>query len=183
IGRVLGQCVPMGIVVKPYNATGNSGVPPYYMLAFPVGGTPTTTFIGMDNSTLSFQATHPVGSQLLLSVVDSTGSAGGIPPQLFRIVPGQTSQCATPAPSSPDFTISSNITNFQDLSTCDPWGITVKGGVPPYNVTIAAVNSPVVTNVTMPFGTDVFTYINRADPGTQMISECCDSALLTESRD
>lgn len=35
------------------------------------------------------------------------------------------------------------------LTTCQPWGIIIKGGVPPYNVTLAAVNSPIVTNVTM----------------------------------
>jgi hypothetical protein len=42
------------------------------------------------------------------------------------------------------------VANVTDtLTTCQPWGLTIKGGTPPYNLTLAAVNSPVVTNVTM----------------------------------
>lgn len=82
-------------------------------------------------------------------------------------VDGVTAQCVVPEPKSPTFTISSNITG--KLETCQPWGITIHGGIAPYNLSIAALNSPVVTNVSIPSGFDAFTYINRADPNGQMI--------------
>jgi hypothetical protein len=46
--------------------------------------------------------------------------------------------------------------------------MTISGGVKPYTVTLAALNSPIVTNVTMGTVDDFFTYINRADPGTRL---------------
>ncbi len=67
----------------------------------------------------------------------------------------------------PTFTVTSNITG--DANTCDPWGLTIVGGVKPYNVTLAALSSPVITNVTMGGLDDRFTYINRADPNTILL--------------
>jgi hypothetical protein len=63
-----------------------------------------------------------------------------------------------------------NITNA-DIQTCEPWGMTVSGGTPPYTVTLAALGAPVFTNVNSPNITDYnrFTYVNRADPGTDLI--------------
>ena len=88
-------------------------------------------------------------------------------PSYSRILEaGQTTQCVT-AQSTPDFTVTANVTKV--LQTCQPWGLTVKGGVPPYNLSLAAFNSPVVTNVTLPYGDDAFTYIDRADPNGQLI--------------
>jgi hypothetical protein len=59
-------------------------------------------------------------------------------------------------------TIKPNVT--MDLKTCDPWGLTITGGTPPYNVTILSVGATFVTNVTVPKGFDALTYINRANP-------------------
>lgn len=58
------------------------------------------------------------------------------------------------------------------LSTCQPWGLTIKGGQQPYTVILAALNSPVITNVSMGSGNDVLTYIDRADPNGQLLGEC-----------
>jgi hypothetical protein len=69
--------------------------------------------------------------------------------------------------TSPSFTVTANVT--KDLQTCQPWGLTVKGGVPPYTISLASPNSPSVTNVTLPYGDDTFTYINRASPDGQLI--------------
>jgi shikimate 5-dehydrogenase len=89
-------------------------------------------------------------------------------PSYSRILEaGQTTQCVTSPSLTPDFTVTANVT--KTLQTCQPWGFTVKGGVPPYVITLAALNSPVVTNVTMPHGDDAFTYIDRADPNGQLI--------------
>ena len=73
----------------------------------------------------------------------------------------QDSSCLPPKPPS-SLAIKANVT--KDLSTCDYWGLRVTGGVPPYTISLAAVGSPVVTNVTLPTGLDVLTYIDRADP-------------------
>jgi hypothetical protein len=125
------------------------------------------------------------GSQLILSVVDANGSAGGIPPNKMNVIgepsffhnsqffnqdnleAGQTTQCVTTPLTSPPFTVTANVT--KDLQTCRPWGLAVKGGVPPYAITLAAPNSPIVTNVTLPYGDDAFTYINRADPNGELM--------------
>lgn len=170
IGFQIATCQTLDIEVKSWNPALNDtqGIPPYYMMAFPVKGTPVTRHIGNSDTSLSWEVTHAPGSKLLLTVVDSSGSFGGVPPRLFEVIPGVSTSCVRPEPSAPTFTISSNITNG-NLATCEPWGITIKGGVPPYNLSIAAVNSPVITNVTIPSGFDAFTYINRAAPNGQMV--------------
>lgn len=84
-----------------------------------------------------------------------------------RNLAGPTTNCVTKPVTAPEFKITSNVTG--DLQTCQPWGFRIKGGVPPYTITLAAPNSPAVTNVTIPFGDDAFTYINRADPGGQLV--------------
>lgn len=80
---------------------------------------------------------------------------------------------------TPAFTIISNVTG--DLETCQPWGLTVQGGVPPYTVTLGALGSPVVTNVSMPLGDDSYTLINRAAPNEQLIGTFKFSFLLSLS--
>jgi len=173
LASVLPTCSALQIVVKSFDPTTNAthGTPPYYMIAFAVGATPVTTLIGTDENDLSWTVTQPVGSKLILSVVDANGSAGGIPPQILSVIAGQTTQCVT-TPSTTAFTVTANVTG--DLTTCQPWGLTVKGGVPPYVVTLAQPNSPIVTNVTIPNGLDTFTFIDRADPNGQLIGAISD---------
>lgn len=91
------------------------------------------------------------------------------------MVAGSSTECVPAALSSPpaDFKISTNVTD--KLKSCDPWGISVSGGVKPYKITIVAANSPVATNVTLAPGDDAFTYINRADPDTQMVAAFSDA--------
>ncbi|KAJ7144531.1 hypothetical protein C8R44DRAFT_145122 [Mycena epipterygia] len=155
----------------PITASPN-GVPPFYMIAFPVGGAPTTSFIGTDENNLKWMVDHPIGTKLFLEVVDSLGNSGGVDVPLYHVTEGATTQCIPAAPAYPAFTISSNVTDT--LNTCQPWGLTILGGTPPYNVTLAALNSTVVTNVTLGPNDSVFTYINRADPNTQMIASVSD---------
>jgi len=167
-------CSPLGIVVKSANVTTNAtnGTPPYYMISFAVGATPQTTFIGTDENNLSWTVTQAVGSQLVLSVVDADGSAGGVPPQILTVIPGQTTSCVVTPQTTPPFTVTANVTD--ELTTCQPWGLTVKGGAPPYNVTLLQPNSPVVTNVTMPFGLDTFTFIDRANTNNRLVAAVSD---------
>ncbi|KAJ7194413.1 hypothetical protein GGX14DRAFT_377989, partial [Mycena pura] len=130
-------------------------VPPFYMMAFEVGGTPDTSFIGTDASALEWTVSHP----LLLGVVDSRGISGGLDPSLYTCLPAPDTR--------PPFTVSANVSGT--LDTCAPWDLTIQGGTPPYNITLAAANAPDVTNVTLGPIDSAFTYINRADPGTVLI--------------
>lgn len=169
----LPSCRQFGIQVKPFDpANDTHGVPPFYMMSLPVGGTPEVSLLGTDESNLTWTVNQPVDSQLLLQVIDSQGSSGGVPPNLFTVVAGQTTQCIPAASTEPAFTVEANVTTT--LTTCQPWGIIIKGGVPPYNVTLAELNSPVVTNVTMGPVDDQFTFIDRADPNRQLIAAVSD---------
>jgi len=85
-----------------------------------------------------------------------------------------TSNCVpTPPSGAPNITISPNFTS--PISTCQPMGMLISGGKKPYGLTLAALNSPVLTNVTMGPTDDVFTYINRADPGSQIMASIIDA--------
>ncbi|ESK89415.1 hypothetical protein Moror_16190 [Moniliophthora roreri MCA 2997] len=164
----LPSCAEFPIVVKPYNPNNNTkGVPPFYMIAYEIGGTPRISLLGQNESDLKWTVDHPIGTQLALSVVDSEGTAGGVPPELYTVVTGQSTNCIVSG-NSTDFTVSANVTT--SVNTCDPWGIRIHGGVKPYNITFLQVNSPVVTNVTLGANDDAFTYINRGDPGKLFIA-------------
>jgi hypothetical protein len=64
-----------------------------------------------------------------------------------------------------DFTVTANVADV--LQTCQPWELTTKGGAPPYILTLASPNE--ILNVSFAPDDDIFTYINRANPGIQMI--------------
>jgi len=170
------SCQSSSITVKPFNSgstTSGTGVPPFYMLAFPVGGTPSITLIGADTDNLSWTVNQPVGTQLVLEVVDSQGSSGGVPSDLFTVTAGQTTACIPPPSTAPAFTVVANVSDA--LTTCQPWGLTIAGGVPPYSLTLASLNSSIGTNVTMGPNDDAFTFIDRVAPGTQLIAAVSDS--------
>ncbi|KAJ6502911.1 hypothetical protein C8R47DRAFT_218951 [Mycena vitilis] len=169
--------------------SGNNGVPPFYMIAFPIDGTPMTSFIGTNESGLSWQVQYPTGqspflaswhsdtnsvwfagTQLLLGVVDSGGITGGIDTPVYTVTAGASTQCIPPA--STDFKMTANVTDV--LTACQPWGLTIEGGAPPYTVTIAVRDSHSVTNVTLGPTDSVFTYINSAKDGSQMIASVSD---------
>ncbi|KIJ94066.1 hypothetical protein K443DRAFT_111102 [Laccaria amethystina LaAM-08-1] len=171
----LATCVSLPITVKPFNTSvsNSSGVPPYSMMAFAIGGTPTTTLIGTDASSLSWTVTQPVGTRLMLSLVDAESSEGGIPADIYEVAAGQTTNCVITPSTTANFTITSNITG--SLATCQHWGLTISGGVAPYKITLASIGARVVTNVTLPSSDNHFTYVNRAAPGAQLLAAASDS--------
>jgi hypothetical protein len=59
----LATCVTLPIVVTPLDTSTNSTpwTPPFYMIAFVVGGTPVTSLIGTDENNLSWTVTEPAG--------------------------------------------------------------------------------------------------------------------------
>ncbi|KAJ6529691.1 hypothetical protein B0H19DRAFT_1193076 [Mycena capillaripes] len=171
VSTSLPSCQTLAITADPLTA---HGVPPFYMIAYAVGGAPITSFIGMNESDLSWTATHPIGTQLLLGVVDSQGNSGGIDVPLYTVTQGSSTSCIPAPPSAADaFTITANVTN--ELTTCQPWGLTIHGGTRPYNVTIMALNSTIVTNFTLGADDTVLTYINRQKPDSLMLAAVNDA--------
>ncbi|KAF8176905.1 hypothetical protein K438DRAFT_1846377 [Mycena galopus ATCC 62051] len=157
--------IPLGVFSGSQQST---GVPPYYMMAFPVSGTPMTSLIGTDASALEWTVAFPVGTLLLLGVVDSLGTSGGIDTGVYTVVGGSTTQCI-PSDSRPAFTITSNLTSGSTLSTCDGWQLSIQGGTPPYKVTLAPSNSADVVNATLGPNDSVFNYLNQSPPGSQLL--------------
>ncbi|PPQ79314.1 hypothetical protein CVT24_007814 [Panaeolus cyanescens] len=157
-----------------------NGVPPYYMVALAVDGTPTTTLIGTTDDEVSYQVRHPVGTRLLLSVTDSEGNPGGTFAPM-TVVAGDSTSCVNAPPASPTFTVHTNITRsnasggLREVSTCDFVALVVTGGTGPYNIMAIAANSPAVTNDTMARGNNVYTYVNRALPGGFLVAAVSDS--------
>ncbi|KDQ50931.1 hypothetical protein JAAARDRAFT_141098, partial [Jaapia argillacea MUCL 33604] len=132
---------------------------PYYLIAYELGGVTTVTPVG--STSLSWQVTHRPGAQLMLTMADANGNAGGVDPYIRTVAPGSSSTCQMPTPD-PSFVMTANVTGT--LQTCQPWGLSIQGGTPPYGVTVARLNTSVVTNMTVPLGDDIVTYINRAEP-------------------
>ncbi|KAJ7495063.1 hypothetical protein FB451DRAFT_362507 [Mycena latifolia] len=165
----LPSCQSLPIQAGPLTA---NGIPPFYMIAFAVDGAPITSFIGTNESNLTWQVRHPVGTKLLLGVVDSQGTSGGIDTPMYTVTEGASTACILTAAAEPEFKVTANVTDA--LSTCQQWGLTIQGGTPPYNLTLAALNAVDVTNVTLGPNDSVYTYINRAEPDTQMIAAVSD---------
>ncbi|KAI0075008.1 hypothetical protein K474DRAFT_1600548, partial [Panus rudis PR-1116 ss-1] len=165
------ECQDVPIFVVPLNSsTTDLGVPPYTLIAFEVGGSPTRQVIGSDPANLSWKVDHSAGSTLMLTIIDSKNNTGGIPSQLYNVESGSTQSCIPNKPDSSKLArLSSNVTD--NLETCQMWGLTVEGGTKPYTIVLSALNSPVITTVPMGAQDDVFTYPNRADPNTQIMGE------------
>jgi len=142
------------------------------MFALAAGGTPTVSLLGTNLNNLTWVVNQPLNTTMMLNVVDANGTSGGGSPDLFTVTAGP-NDCIDPKLNlDPDFTVTANVSGT--IETCQPWGLRVVGGVPPYNLTMSELKSPVITNVTMPNGDDVFTYINRADPDLQLIAAISD---------
>ncbi|KLO12101.1 hypothetical protein SCHPADRAFT_854361 [Schizopora paradoxa] len=170
----LTECQSYPVLVQNRSNTNTSalGTPPYYMIAFKPSGIPTTSFIGSDPTNLTWTVNQAEGSNLLLSVVDAAGSSGGQPPNLFSVGAGSTTSCLPPPPSE-NITVVPNIT--KTVTTCQAMGFQIEGGKKPYNLTLVAPNSTVLTNVTMGPTDDVFTYIDRADPNSGLMAAVVDA--------
>ncbi|KDQ50210.1 hypothetical protein JAAARDRAFT_211876 [Jaapia argillacea MUCL 33604] len=163
------QTYSLGIDPGPNNISGLS-TPPYYLVAYEVGGITTVTPVG--STSLAWQVTHPAGAQLVITMADAKGNSGGLDPVIRTVTPGSSTTCI-PAPDE-SFVMTSNVTA---LTTCEPWGLSITGGTPPYDVTVVCVNTAAafVTNMTVPSGDNVVTYINRGEPNSQMIAAVHDS--------
>lgn len=63
----LQECQKLQVALEPLDSSNanNLGISPYYMLAFEVGGIPTTSVIGSDPADLWWQASHKRGTKKL----------------------------------------------------------------------------------------------------------------------
>ncbi|TFY73611.1 hypothetical protein EWM64_g10401 [Hericium alpestre] len=127
------------------------------MAAYPLDGSPTVTFVGMDPSDLSWQVNYPAGSQLMLALIDADGNSGGVMPSILTV--------AVPS-------VTANVT--QDLAACEPLGLTIRGGTRPYTVSVVGIDSA-VSNFTLGPRDDIFTWTNQASVDTDVL---CKAVLL-----
>lgn len=98
--------------------------------------------------------------------------AGGLIPRSDTAIDGTDTSCLPHSGNNTQSTVASitpNVTN--KIETCEPWGLTVSGGKKPYQIVLSALDSPVITNVTMGPDDDVFTFVNRADPNENLLGE------------
>ncbi|KAJ7208605.1 hypothetical protein GGX14DRAFT_566821 [Mycena pura] len=167
-------CDLVSVTVSPETTGGAGlGMPPYYMMSFPAGGTPLTELIGTNASDLKWVPRHPDNTQLMLMVIDSNGTSGGVKPTLFNMRTGTSTSCL--APPTPDFSTFNISGNSTVVSTCEPWGLRIDGGEPPYTVILASTGWNFPTNVTLGPMDSVFTFINRAAPMQHLLAAVTDA--------
>ncbi|KAI0084380.1 hypothetical protein BDY19DRAFT_535709 [Irpex rosettiformis] len=177
VASTISECQNLSVIVEANATSTYMGVPPYYLFALVEGGVPSVSLIGSNPNQLTWQNKHQRGSTLMLTVMDSNFSTGGVSPTVYNITEGTQTSCL---PASTDAllppaipSITPNVTG--KIETCQPWGLTISGGTKPYLILLAALNSPVVTNVTMGGNDDVFTYIDRADPNELLMASVVDA--------
>ncbi|KAH6885490.1 hypothetical protein BKA70DRAFT_124855 [Coprinopsis sp. MPI-PUGE-AT-0042] len=168
-GGNIPTCTPLRIRTDPANPD------PLFMISYSIGGTPQTQALEQVDGALAYTVRHEVGSTIVLNVADRIGVSGGVSPAAYTVVAGDSIDCVLTPPRAQDFTIHANHTGFE-LQTCQPWAIALKGGVPPYSVSIASLGAPSVTNVTLDSPEfNVYTYINRVPPNAQVLAAISDS--------
>ncbi|EKM55035.1 uncharacterized protein PHACADRAFT_255361 [Phanerochaete carnosa HHB-10118-sp] len=170
------ECQLLSVVVESLDSENSSavGVALYYMLAFEAGGVPTTSMIGYDPTNLCWQANHKQGSSLMLIIVDSNGSAGGVPQPLYSMTAGDDISCLKSLPSSSLATVHANVSDT--VLTCEPLGLSISGGQKPYTVVLSEMHSDTITVVTLANDNDTLTYISRVDPDWQLIASVYDAS-------
>ncbi|GLB42979.1 hypothetical protein LshimejAT787_1204280 [Lyophyllum shimeji] len=169
VGTSLTECATLPITITSKGANGAS----YYMIALATNGVPTTSLVGTTGGTLSWVVNQPAGTSVLLYLLDGAGNSGTIPPTPYTVTGGQSSQCLPSSPNSSSFTVTPNVT--EQIATCDLWQLVVRGGSPPYNVLLASPGASSVTNVTLPAGSNMYTYVNRAAPQGTLLAAVSDS--------
>ncbi|KAJ7206704.1 hypothetical protein C8J57DRAFT_1541277 [Mycena rebaudengoi] len=171
-GSNLAACatIPLGVFPGSQQST---GVPPYYMMAFPVSGTPMTSLIGTNASALEWTVAFPVGTLLLLGVVDSLGTSGSIAIGVYTVA-ARRHNAFRPTRAQPLRSLRISLPDpcFQ-LATVG--SSRFREGKPPYKVTLAPSDSADVVNVTLRPNDSVFNYLNQSPPGSQLLAAVSDS--------
>ncbi|KAL5518320.1 hypothetical protein ACEPAH_2 [Sanghuangporus vaninii] len=169
------QCGTYEISVVSQPGSTSFGVPPYYLMAWKADGVPTVSHIGSDRSSLSWQVNQASGSTLVLTVVDSRGMDGGIDPYIYTVTDSNTTSNCLPSSPSTSITLAANVSTSESLETCEPLEVQISGGQKPYTVSIAVLDSIVVTNMTLNGNDDVLTWPNQAGPNKQLLVSASDA--------
>ncbi len=85
----------------------------------------------------------------------------------YMHIAGSTSSCHPSSPSSPVHVVA----NVPQVNTCDAATANITGGTKPYTVSIMPSNGDIPTNFTLGAEDDLFTYVNRVQPGSSFLSE------------
>lgn len=99
------ECQTLSLFVESRSSNASAiGIGPYYMFAFEPGGVPTTSPVGINASSLSWQVKHrrgtspaivyfasksnhirASGAALMLTMMDSNNTIGGVSPTLYTV--------------------------------------------------------------------------------------------------
>ncbi|KAK7679060.1 hypothetical protein QCA50_018004 [Cerrena zonata] len=164
--------VSISISLRP-NSTIGLGIPPFSMYSFEPGGIPHVQRIGSNPLSLSWTVDHLPGTKLLLVMLDSLNNTGGIPEKMYDVVSGSTACISQTSDPPSTFKLSSNVTD--QLTTCEPWGLTATNGTPPYTIYITAVGSDTITVVKMGDADNTLIYPDRVEPNTSVFASIQDS--------
>ncbi|KZT35557.1 hypothetical protein SISSUDRAFT_1051199 [Sistotremastrum suecicum HHB10207 ss-3] len=153
------ECESLSVLVFPGDSY--TPQPPFYMMAYEVNGPTTSSFLGSDPNSLSWQINHAAGAQLLLYVVDAGGVPGGVAGSVYTIQSGSTSSCHSTSSASPVEIRSAATT----ITTCNSLEFAFGGGTLPYTVTILVTNlSGPSVNLTLGPDDNEYTWIDMVDP-------------------
>ncbi|KLO17898.1 hypothetical protein SCHPADRAFT_146594 [Schizopora paradoxa] len=168
----LGECDTVGIQIQSLTSTNQflGVVPPFFVISYELGGITNTEWLGDSyNQNWTWVVRHPQGAQIFVDVVDSLGNSGGVGATTVKA--GSTSSCHASSPSSPVHVVAS----VPQVSTCDSVTANITGGTKPYTVSIMPSNGDIPTNFTLDAGDDMFTYVNRVQPGSSFLITAADS--------
>ncbi|KZS94133.1 hypothetical protein SISNIDRAFT_549343 [Sistotremastrum niveocremeum HHB9708] len=153
------KCESLSVFVSPGDSY--TPQPPFYMMAYEVKGPTTSSFLGSDPKSLSWQINHAAGAQLLLYIVDAGGVPGGVAGSVYTIQTGSTSSCHSSSSTSPVEIRSAATT----ITTCNSLEFAFGGGTLPYTVTILVTNlSGPSVNLTLGPDDNEYTWIDTVDP-------------------
>lgn len=79
---------------------------------------------------------------------------------------GSSSSCLPSLPQDAA-SVHSNVTDT--LQTCDPWDLTIQGGMKPYTIVISGLGLPTIQNETLGSDINTFTFVNRIKPDSQIM--------------
>ena len=127
----LKQCSTVTFAVGANNASQIQPVPPFTLQVFPSSGLPSVLDAGIDGTAARWKVNYQVGTQLLLTFVDSQGSTGGTS-ALITVIQGSSSCFDTDTAS---LGLSLDYTPLNP-NTCQSVSLTPSGGVAPYTISM-----------------------------------------------
>jgi len=120
-------------------------VPPYTMLVYPADGIPQSLAAGDGSDPIKWKLTYAIGTQIIITFVDSNGLSGGTSPITTVTSNSGGSKCSPPTQNS-DLSFDYSLDN---PLTCEATQFSINGGTPPYTLSIqkAADQTINITNI------------------------------------